>query len=756
MHSIEDSSAASYYENDSCNCRDREKDLGPERILDVPEDQVPSSHDDPRYAQSEWDFWHPLSLPPVYRHLGPPTDKDLTKDEKLMKYFQKDLTSTIRSNLVSLRDIHDWFFTIYDPSRVLREHLINYKGDSGQWVLQHMAYSAWKTERSSFLWIYGAPGSGKSITASLIIEDLEKGENYLRNLLYFYFNDSTTQDHMLMSLITQLYNRRTDVRDYLYPLYSSCDNGKKKPYFESLCEAFQSMVQHIGELWVVLDGLDHSPSRDLLRWIEGIRGLQINIHLLVTSRPEQDVKMDIERWACKHDIIPLLDRHTQWELDMRACIQKRFMESQYLRKWDSRIEKEIVTALLENPFDFGCELSGIPWVSPQLDALESCTDYPMVQAILSSLPKTLGEMCAFILANVPQSHQPYTTRILQFVTYASGLLVIEELIDAITVEPTNNPRFDPSKRVLPQDISRFCSRLVKVITTNEAYTNEKITTVRLFDHSIKGYFRSDQIEGYMFNDLQPENANGAIAETCLAYLLDLGHQLPLHDIRQQYPLAKHAARNWAYYASVAKDKIAVQELSAELFLHENAWKTCYGLHNLEIGLGVETSSLAPALYYASQTRLEYPVIMLLRSGADVNAQGGEYGNALQVALVGRHEKIVQILLDNGADVNAQGGEYGTALQTASRGGSEEIVQILLDNGANVNAEGGRFGTALQAATFSGHKRIVQILLDKGADVFARGARRRSALQIASEEGHKDIASLIEEYVWRRPPIDTEI
>ena len=48
--------------------------------------------------------------------------------------------------------------------------------------------------------------------------------------------------------------------------------------------------------------------------------------------------------------------------------------------------------------------------------------------------------------------------------------------------------------------------------------------------------------------------------------------------------------------------------------------------------------------------------MLMDAEADVNAQGGYYGNALQAALVKGHDKVVQILLNAGADVNAQGAE----------------------------------------------------------------------------------------------------
>jgi ankyrin repeat protein len=53
--------------------------------------------------------------------------------------------------------------------------------------------------------------------------------------------------------------------------------------------------------------------------------------------------------------------------------------------------------------------------------------------------------------------------------------------------------------------------------------------------------------------------------------------------------------------------------------------------------------------------------MLLDAGADVNAQGEQYGNALQAASELGHEKIVQMLLDARADVNAQGGRYSNAL-----------------------------------------------------------------------------------------------
>jgi hypothetical protein len=67
------------------------------------------------------------------------------------------------------------------------------------------------------------------------------------------------------------------------------------------------------------------------------------------------------------------------------------------------------------------------------------------------------------------------------------------------------------------------------------------------------------------------------------------------------------------------------------------------------------------------------------------------------------EESVKVLLDKGANVNAQGGQHGKALNAASVRGDEQVVKLLLDKGADVNAQGGPYGNALQAASAGGHE-----------------------------------------------------
>ena len=68
------------------------------------------------------------------------------------------------------------------------------------------------------------------------------------------------------------------------------------------------------------------------------------------------------------------------------------------------------------------------------------------------------------------------------------------------------------------------------------------------------------------------------------------------------------------------------------------------------------------------------VQMLLDKGADVNAQGGYYNNALQAALFKGHDQVIQMLLDKGADINTRGGNYGNALQAASSKVHDQVMQ----------------------------------------------------------------------------------
>lgn len=156
-------------------------------------------------------------------------------------------------------------------------------------------------------------------------------------------------------------------------------------------------------------------------------------------------------------------------------------------------------------------------------------------------------------------------------------------------------------------------------------------------------------------------------------------------------------------------------------------------------INLTDSSGVAALVWASELgHLEVVKLLLLRQGADVNAQGGEYGNALQAASYGDHVEVVKLLLDNGADVNAKGGYYSNVLQGASLVGHIEVVKLLPDKGADMNAQGRKHDNALVVASALGYVGVVKLLLDHSADVNAQGRDCGNAMQEASVGGRRDV------------------
>jgi ankyrin repeat protein len=89
----------------------------------------------------------------------------------------------------------------------------------------------------------------------------------------------------------------------------------------------------------------------------------------------------------------------------------------------------------------------------------------------------------------------------------------------------------------------------------------------------------------------------------------------------------------------------------------------------------------PNAFTASSTKF-FPVSgfkLLLQKGADVDIQGGYFGNALEAASAGGTWLTVKMLLEVGA-------EFGSALQAAVANGQNPITTLLLENGAEVKLQ----------------------------------------------------------------------
>ncbi|KAF9218089.1 hypothetical protein BS17DRAFT_368068 [Gyrodon lividus] len=74
------------------------------------------------------------------------------------------------------------------------------------WLLETEIYRSWRRGGSPFLWLEGKPGSGKSVLASSVIEELKRSRCVGEVLAFFYCDfrhERTTGAHEVMrSLLT--------------------------------------------------------------------------------------------------------------------------------------------------------------------------------------------------------------------------------------------------------------------------------------------------------------------------------------------------------------------------------------------------------------------------------------------------------------------------------------------------------------------------------------------------------------------------
>jgi ankyrin repeat protein len=370
----------------------------------------------------------------------------------------------------------------------------------------------------------------------------------------------------------------------------------------------------------------------------------------------------------------------------------------------------------------------------------------MLRKSLATLPQTLDETYDRILTAINKEDREYAMCILQWLTFSARPLSLKEIAEVVAINVARDPAFDRNEVLEdPLEALNICSSLVT--TTKDKSEGRRGPAQRfivLAHYSVREYLVSDRVKQGQAKQysMQEVECHKAITKGSLMYLIQI-EQLLSTETLETFALARYAAEFWSTHLRRTGDEtegtlLAMGLMSTDKPAFLNWIKLCDPDHPWEgpdLDRGPDT--VATPLYYAASLGLTLTTRLLLGKDADVNVQGGVYGNALQVASAEGHVQVVEMLLDKSADLNAQGGHFDTALQAASFRGHEQVVEMLLDKGANVNVQGGYFDDALRAASYGGHEQVVKMLLNRGANVNALGGRYGNALQAASLIVHNE-------------------
>ncbi|KAJ7278126.1 hypothetical protein C8J57DRAFT_161331 [Mycena rebaudengoi] len=639
---------------------------------------------------------------------------------------------------------------------------------TGLWLLEEDKFKDWVSGAGAIFWCYGMPGAGKTVLSSAVVDYLrEKSRSPNVGVACAYLNHKETDMQSPENILAGLWRQLIFAKSIMpgspaHSLHHKHLEKQTRPSADEMQGILSSAVAEYSKVYIVIDALDEYPETKRHMLVKHLAALKPNINLLFTSRPHITPEMffpntpALEIRATEEDIRRYLDAQIRNSFRLSKHVQSR-----------PELHQEIENEIIGN-------VDGMFLLAKlHIDSLTIKNTVKTVREALKNLPKDLEHTYNEAMDRIEaqsEDDRNIARRVLIWIANAKRPLSVAELREAIAIEPGTKTLDQDS--LLDLDI--FLSVCAGLVVINNADGS-----VRFIHYTTQDYM--DRLQTSKFPYAQTEIARG-----CLTYLLyDDFLQLPdssdMDVLVEEHALLDYSFRYCLVHAT-GHSELMLQDLILAFLAHASRWlhkfwpfirhkqyaPSSWDIYLYQSDMMASTDLLFAALFNLQETgkyllthdtsildqHKEESLLgaarsgslgmvqLLISQGANMNAEGGRYGNALQAASMGGHEAVTQLLLDQGANVNAQGGSFGNALTAASLFGHEAVVQLLLDRGADVNAQGGGYGNALQAASLEGHEVVVELLLNRGAEVNAVGSYHGTALQAASYEGHKAVVQLL--------------
>ena len=287
----------------------------------------------------------------------------LTADQTTITLAIKTATSRTEENLKILtqcyqikasderkQQILQWL-AAPDPSANHNKACQTKQRETGRWFIDSTNYINWKSQKSSFLWLHGIPGCGKTVLCSTIVDDIAStchdGGRKVLAYYYFDFNESKKQtcEGLLRSSVTQFFGQSAGGSETVEALFSDCGEGQREPTFKGLIQALRQLSEPLEETYLIFDALDECVEIPaVISFLEEIRGWHNpNLHILITSRNEVTIEKGLR--SLTTDQIQIQDFLV--DADIRLHVRECLRSDAELSRWSESVKAKIEKTLHE-------------------------------------------------------------------------------------------------------------------------------------------------------------------------------------------------------------------------------------------------------------------------------------------------------------------------------------------------------------------------------------------------------------------------
>ena len=183
----------------------------------------------------------------------------------------------------------------HDMSRKLRYR------NTGLWLTESPEFKSWLISTNARLWLYGIPGAGKTVLASLVIDEILARTNPSMAAAYFYcdYKDSATQEpHKILSCLVQQLAKQDEQSfakvQKFYEIYGQNRESPVEYEPEHLCHLIADIAMDYDCTIIVVDGLDECGTKaglvaEFLSSLNNDKGTA-EFKTLFLSRDEIDIR----------------------------------------------------------------------------------------------------------------------------------------------------------------------------------------------------------------------------------------------------------------------------------------------------------------------------------------------------------------------------------------------------------------------------------------------------------------------------------
>ncbi|KAI0855733.1 hypothetical protein F4860DRAFT_529974 [Xylaria cubensis] len=608
------------------------------------------------------------------------------------------------------------------------------------WLLQRSDFQLWKNTKakSSFLWLHGRPGCGKSTLMSRVIQSIYHDSLEVRGsndicLLYFYvgFGDDKDNDNLFRNMLLTFWEQANNNSAEL--AINTFDDSFP---VQSISEALQKLLTSPQrDIYVFIDALDQLPEDSQYQLIGLLNNL---IQKLENRASSSRLFTAISSRDCRR--INELRPHTLFWIEVtpesnRSDIETylmKYLQSSLLKR-NPRLRDEAFHKLNKNADGMflwaslqTSKICGLIAESQVVDALENLIPPQQMQDMYQAYAEEFENIQEPIRRQIAQ-------RAVALLVHSAGSMPRE----AITVALSLNVDGRLNQNVY-QDLTRdptiatcFCNNLIRI--------NENLGVFEFCHRTIYEFFRA----------YRPPTYNHRVAELCLSYLsspefsegprsdarwYDFGS---LGPILQENPFLLFASSKWAsrlgtVFSSESQEvlpqisHLSILNLLEKLFNQDAAMR---GRGNLQLAFQVHLlnegkimpDGVCPEhiISYFSLGRL---FGNLQERGLLNSAKLDNDGlTSIHWAVQGDTDTenvilTVKKLIQYGANVNAKDKRGHSPLYYAASQGNLRVTELLIENNSQINLTSEDGETALIAACLKHHERVVLCLVEAKADV----------------------------------------